>query len=89
MLMIPRISSIKALPDCLLSVSFDDGKLVICDVKTDLDLPGCRALIEIPVLFDQVHLDKSRTCVYWNDDINLPSDAIYEYGRIISNRCPE
>ena len=89
MLMIPRISSIKALPDCLLSVSFDDGKQVICDVKTDLDLPGYRALIEIPGLFDQVQLDKSRTCVYWNDDIDLPSDAIYEYGRIISNRYPE
>lgn len=89
MLLIPCISSIKALPDCLLSVSFDDGKRVICDVKNGLDLPGCRALIEIPGLFDQVQLDKSRTCVYWNDEIDLPSDAIYEYGRTISNRCPE
>ena len=79
--MIPRISSIKALPDCLLSVSFDDGRRVIYDVKTDLDLPGYRLLVEVPGLFDQVQLDESRTCVYWNDEIDLPSDAIYEYGR--------
>ena len=81
--MIPRISSIKALPDCLLSVSFDDGRQVIYDVKTDLDLPGYHLLAEVPGLFDQVQLDKSRTCVYWNDEIDLPSDAIYEYGRAV------
>ena len=81
--MIPRISSIKTLPDCLLSVSFDDGRQVIYDVKTDLDLPGYHLLTEIPGLFDQVQLDKSRTCVYWNDEIDLPSDTIYEYGRVV------
>ena len=26
---------------------------------------------------EQVQLDESRTCVYWNDVIDLPSDAIY------------
>ena len=82
--MIPRISSIMALPDCLLAVSFDDGRQVIYDVKTDLDLPGYRALTDIPGLFNQVQLDESRTCVYWNDEIDLPSDAIYEYGRNIN-----
>lgn len=81
--MIPRISSIKTLPDCLLSVSFDDGRQVIYDVKTDLDLPGYHLLAEVPGLFDQAQLDKSRTCVYWNDEIDLPSDTIYEYGRVV------
>lgn len=28
----------------------------------------------------QVIIDKSRTCVYWNDRIDLPSDTLYEYG---------
>lgn len=79
--MIPRIKAIAPMPDCLLSVSFDDGKRVIYDVKDDLELPGYRALAEIPGLFNQVRLDESRTCVYWNEDIDLPSDAIYEYGR--------
>ena len=34
-------------------------------------------------LFEQVQLDESRTCVFWNDDIDLPSDAIYEYGKVL------
>ena len=73
-----------ALSDFLLSVSFDDGRQVIYDVKTDLDLPGYRALADTPCLFNQVQLDESRTCVYWNDEIDLPSDAIYEYGYSIT-----
>ena len=35
-------------------------------------------------LFDQVQLDASRTCIYWNDEIDLPSDILYEYGKQIS-----
>ena len=26
-------------------------------------------------------MDQSRTCVYWNDEINLLSDTLYEYGK--------
>ena len=79
--MIPRIRTIVPLPDYLLSVSFDDGKQVVYDVKTDFNLPGYRLLAEVPGLFRQVQLDQSRTCVYWNDEIDLPSDATYEFGR--------
>ena len=80
--MIPRISRIKPLPDYLLDVSFDDGRRVIYDVKEDMQLPGYSALREVYGLFQQVQLDESRTCVYWNEDIDLPSHALYEYGRI-------
>lgn len=79
--MIQRISSIKPLPDYMLSVAFDDGRQVLYDVKEDMDLPGYHLLREVTGLFQQVQLDASRTCVYWNDEIDLPSDAIYEYGR--------
>ena len=81
--MIPRISSLTTLPNYLLSVTFDDGKRVLYDVKEDMNLPGYDALREIIGLFEQVRLDKSRTCVYWNDEIDLPSDAIYEYGKAL------
>ena len=80
--MIPRISNIKPLPDYLLDVSFDDGRRVIYDVKEDMHLPGYSALRDIYGLFQQVQLDESRTCVYWNEDIDLPSHTLYEYGRI-------
>ena len=81
--MIPRISSLTTLPNYLLSVTFDDGKRVLYDVKEDMNLPGYDSLREIIGLFEQVRLDKSRTCVYWNDEIDLPSDAIYEYGKAL------
>ena len=79
--MIQRINSITPLPDNCLSVSFDDGKRVIYDVKEDMHLPGDQWLRDVTWLFQQVQLDKSRTCVYWNDEIDLPSDTIYEYGQ--------
>lgn len=79
--MIPRIRSIKAEPDYRLSVLFDDGKRVLYDVKSDIDaISSYQDLIAIHGLFEQVQLDQSRTCVFWSDDIDLPSDAIYEYG---------
>ncbi len=79
--MIPRIKSVRPLPDYMLSVVFDDGKSVIYDMKEDMNLPGYDALREIRGLFNQVQLDASRTCIYWNDYIDLPSDILYEYGR--------
>ena len=63
--MIPRIKSVTPLPDYCLSVSFDDGRRV-------RDVHG---------LFQQVQLDESRTCVFWNEDVDLPSDTLYEYGK--------
>ena len=82
--MIPRIREVKALPEYCLRVSFDDGKTVLYDVKEDIDqIESYRALMQIHGLFGQVQLDQSRTCVYWNDEIDLPSDTLYEYGKPI------
>ncbi|MBQ6123330.1 MAG: DUF2442 domain-containing protein [Clostridia bacterium] len=86
--MIPRISSIQPLPDYTLAVAFDGGKHVLYDVKEDFGLPGYDQLRTVPGLFQQVQLDQSRTCVYWNDEIDLPSDAIYEYGKEITSAAP-
>lgn len=83
--MIARIRSITPLPDYRLDVSFDDGRRVIYDVKEDMSLPGYSALREIAGLFRQVQLDESRTCVFWNDYIDLPSHAIYEYGAVMGD----
>lgn len=79
--MIPRIKTLMALDGFLLAVEFDDGHKVIYDVKEDIEtLPAFRALKEVYGLFWQVQMDSSRTCVYWNDEIDLASDSIYEYG---------
>lgn len=80
--MIQRIKSIQPLPDYLLKVVFDNGKTVKYDVKEDMkEIPSYKALETVQGLFWQVQPDESRTCVFWNDEIDLPSDAIYEYGR--------
>ena len=80
--MIPKIRTLEPLEDFLLKVSFQDGKKVIYDVKDDIEnLPGYSDLASVSGLWMQAQLDESRTCVYWNDRIDLPSDMIYEYGK--------
>lgn len=80
--MIPRIKSIKPQENYILHVVFDDGKSCLYDVKDDIDnIEQYRDLEDIKGLFEQVQLDKSRTCVFWNDYIDIPSDTIYEYGK--------
>lgn len=80
--MIPRIKSVKPQENYTLHVIFDDGKRCIYDVKEDIDsICQYRDLQEIKGLFEQVQLDESRTCVFWNDFIDIPSDTIYECGK--------
>lgn len=82
--MIPRIKSVKSMDNYNLHVVFDDGKSVLYDVNEDIDtLPGYEDLKNIHGLFEQVQLDESRTCVFWNEVIDLPSDAIYQYGKVL------
>lgn len=77
----PHINTLTASNDFLLAVEFDDGYKVTYDVKEDIEtLPTFRALKEVYGLFSQVQLDSSCTCVNWNDEIDLASDSIYEYG---------
>ena len=79
--MLPRIKDVTPMPENQLHVVFDDGKSVIYDMMEDIrQIESYRDLLNIHGLFDQVSVDQSRTCVYWNDDIDLPSDTIYEYG---------
>ena len=82
--MIPRIKSVKPLENYILEIVFDDGKEVLYDMNDDIDtLPGYDDLKSVPYLFKQVALDESRTWVYWTDDIDLPSDMLYEYGKVV------
>jgi len=79
--MIPKIKMVEPMPDYKLKVLFDDGKTVIYNVKEDIEtIESYKDLATVHGLFQQVQLDESRTCVYWNDQIDLPSDTIYEYG---------
>lgn len=81
--MIPKIKSVRPLKNYMLNVIFDDGRNCLYDVGEDIEnIKGYEDLKSIHGLFEQVQLDESRTCVFWNDFIDLPSDTIYEYGTI-------
>lgn len=80
--MLPKIKEVVPLENFILKVSFDDNKEVLYDVKDDIaQISMYEPLKSQKGLFEQVKLDQSRTVVYWTDDIDLPSDAIYEYGK--------
>lgn len=65
--------------DYLLQIVFDDGKSGLYDVKDDINtIPQYKDLEVIHGMFEQVQLDESRTCIFWTDEIDIPSDAIYE-----------
>ena len=82
--MIPRIKKLEPMSDYELYVEFDDNHKVIYDVKEDIrDIAAFKRLKSEQGLFSQVNLDSSRTCVYWNDEIDLASDSIYEYGKSV------
>ncbi len=79
--MIPRIKSFTPCEGYQLLVTFDDGRVVRYDVMDDIrTIPAFRNLEMEYGLFQNAQLDQSRTCIYWNDQIDLPSDTIYEYG---------
>lgn len=81
--MIPRIESIRPLQDYMLLVCFDDGVKVLYDVKDDIRTLNDFKVLETEYgLFQNAQLDSSRTCIFWNDRVDLASDTIREYGII-------
>ena len=79
--MIPRIKSFEPIDDWKLIVTIDDGFRVLYNVKDDIDtLEDFKTLTTELGLWPMAQLDTSRTCIFWNDRIDLPSDTIYEYG---------
>ena len=82
--MIPRIKSVKPQRDYILHIEFDDGREVEYDVKVDIaQIPDFSVLKTERGLFDNVRIDESRTCIFWSDRVDLPSDTLLEYGSLI------
>ena len=82
--MIPKIKRIQPQKDYTLLITFDSGEQVIYDVKDDIrQLPDFSVLQTEYNLFNNVQIDESRTCIFWNDRVDLPSDTLFEYGRKI------
>lgn len=83
--MLPKIKVVQPMKNFQLKIIFDNGRIVMYDVKDDiLQINIYQDLMSIHGLFEQVQIDPSRTCVFWNDQIDLPSDTLYEYGVPVS-----
>ena len=55
---------------------------VIYDVQEDIDtIEDFQLLKTQQGLFQNFQVDESRTCIFWSDRIDLPSDTLFEYGR--------
>ncbi len=81
----PRIERIETKEDFQLIIWFNNGECVIYDVKDDIDsIDEFGVLKTEPHLFENVRVDESRTCIYWNDRVDLPSDTLLEYGKRIT-----
>ncbi len=77
----PRIKSIKTKENYQLEICFDSGECVLYDLNNDIEtLEEFKILKTEPYLFENVQVDESRTCIYWNDRVDLPSDTLLEYG---------
>ena len=78
--MIPKIESIKVLDNYTIFVAFKDGKKGLYDVGEDIEqIKQFEDLKNIHGLFKNAQIDESRTVIFWNDMIDLPSDTIYEH----------
>lgn len=77
----PRIKSIKTKDNFQLEIWFESGECVIYDLNDDIEtIEDFGVLKTEPHLFENVQVDESRTCIYWNDRVDLPSDTLLEYG---------
>ena len=82
--MIPRIKTILPQKNYKLFVVFDSGEKIVYDVSEDIEqIPDFSVLKTEYGLFENLQLDESRTCVYWSDRVDLPSDTLLEYGKKI------
>lgn len=85
--MIPRINSITPQNDYKLLISFDSGESVLYDVNDDINhIDDFSILRTEEGLFENVRLDENRTCVYWSDRVDLPSDTLLEYGQRVEKK---
>ena len=83
--MIPRIDSVEVKNNFHLLIRFRSGEAALYDVGDDINtIEEFSVLKTEPHLFDHVQVDESRTCIYWNDRIDLPSDTLLEYGRRVN-----
>ena len=74
-----KIISVKALQDYVLLIGFSTGEFKQFDIKPLISKhPQFEALTKIDGLYKQVRIDKDGCGLYWNDDLDLSANGLYE-----------
>jgi len=76
----PRVSSVEALSQKQLRVTFETGEVKIYDCKPLLEDEALRPLQD-EALFQRVHMDGHGYGVIWNDDVDLAESELWLNGK--------
>ena len=83
--MFHKIKAVNALPEYRLSVQFPEGVTKLYDVKPlFVKWEQFKALEESPELFASVEVDVGGHGIFWNDELDLSCDEIFENGRVVT-----
>ena len=79
--MFHKVKSVNSLPNYKLRVQFSEGITKIYDVSLLFDKwPAFKCFIDTPDLFEDVEVDKGGYGVFWNDDLDLSCNELYDNG---------
>lgn len=85
--MFHRIEAVRALADYIIEVKFLGGVVKNYDTKIIADsIPQFVELQTKSGLFEQVKVDQGGYGVFWNDDLDIDSDTIWEDGTLIETQ---
>jgi len=82
MLMVPRISQVRACKDYVLHVTFENGVKKLYDLKPRLKDERFKMLRD-QGFFKAVQVDGGGFGISWNDDIDLSENEIWNEGKAL------
>lgn len=84
--MFHKVKEVKPLSDYNLLVVFTTGECKNYNVKPLLEkLEAFKSLSEVKNLFEQVQVDSGGYGIFWNDDIDLSSEELWENGILLDS----
>lgn len=79
-----RAVSVQTKDDYKLKVEFNDGKVVLYDIKPLFTLiPSFRLLQSDPKIFHSVKIEQDGEIISWNDNLNLDAQTVWAKGVLL------
>lgn len=77
------ITKVQAVKKNILNVTYADGKVFVFDVSTLFKKYPVFKQLKKGKLFKEVKVEEGGYAIYWNDEIDLSSEYIYNHGKHI------